>query len=99
MPTAVAIILAIGVMVFLIQLGEALSKRTSAKARGISDKELNELREQMAAMRRELTELRETAGEHALSVDRSLDMLSDPVGRLEQAGDAGQLPQRLGGGA
>jgi len=96
-PTVVAIILAIGVMVFLIQLGEALTKRSSAKARGISDKELAELLDQMASMRRELTELRETAGEHALSVDRNLSMLSDRLKRLEQMGGAEQLQQRLGG--
>lgn len=99
MPTVVAIILAIGVMVFLIQLGEALTKRSSAKARGISDKELDELRKQMDSLRRELTELRETAGEHALSVDRSLSMLSDRLGRLERGGATEQLQQRLGGEA
>ena len=97
MPTAVAIILAIGLAIFLIQLGEFVTKTATAKTRGISDNDLAELREQMATIRRELSELRETAGEHALSVDRSLSMLSDRLLRLEQQDNAEQLQQRLGG--
>lgn len=82
----VQILLGIGAMVFLITLGEAISKGVAGRSRRRNDEEkhvIQSLQKEIVALRRELDELRSLAVDHSMSLDRNVEVLQQRVEHLE----------------
>jgi TolA-binding protein len=87
----VQVLLGIGAMVFLISVGEAISKALSSRARARSAEEkqlVQSLQKELVSLRQEFEELRSLSVEHSMSLDRNVEILEQRVQRLEdQASD------------
>ena len=93
-----AIFVGIGVMVFIIKLGEAIHTRAGRSAPVPASSEVTDLRKQVDTLQNELRDLRDTATQHAMSLDRNVELLTQRLNQVEGKVDsAGEVRQRLGG--
>lgn len=92
----VQILLGVGAMVFLISVGEAISKALSGRVRARSTEEkqlIQSLQKEIVTLRREFEELRNLSVEHSMSLDRNVEILQQRVQRLED--QASNVERRL----
>lgn len=83
----VQILLGVGAMVFIISIGEAISKGMAGRTRQRSSEEkhvIQSLQKEIAALRRELDEIRSLSVDHSMSLDRNVEVLQQRVQRLEE---------------
>ena len=93
-----AIFAGIGVMVFIIKIGDAIHARALRHPTPSTPAEVPLLKQQMEALHAELRELRDTATQHAMSLDRNVELLTQRLNQVEgQVGKSNQVQQRLGG--
>lgn len=92
----VAILLSIGVMVFLIKLGEAFAG--AARRRPDPGRvDMAPMQSQIDQLRDELRLLRDTSTQHAMSLDRNVETLNERVGHMESKVEkVEEIRQRLG---
>jgi uncharacterized coiled-coil protein SlyX len=94
-----AIFFGIGVMVFVIKLGESIHARASHHAPPPASSQVTDVQQQVGAVQAELRELRDTVTQHAMSLDRNVELLTQRLNQLEgRASASGEVHQRLGGG-
>lgn len=96
----VAIFLGIGAMVFIIKLGEAFSgEHRRKRAVQPAPLEIEPLRAEIESLREEMKLLRDTTTQHAMSLDRNVELLNQRVTDLDGRVQTGeQVRQRLGQG-
>ncbi|MER3414543.1 MAG: hypothetical protein C4341_10035 [Armatimonadota bacterium] len=83
----VQILLGVAVMVFIIAIGEAISKGVAGRSRERSAEQkrvIQSLQKEIAALRQELEEMRSLTVNHSMSLDRNVEVLQQRVQRLEE---------------